>query len=171
MSFADAPGPRGFDSRDLAHLSMLPELRCETPSIASQTITGQTADYTQRVIKLGLRIRPDDSVVKESIAIGYGRPTSASTLDSLAGNYTIQIVDASDNIAWSQNFDINFDYEGPMLLGVDYSGIAYDIMDVSFRVPYSRGMNAVELYHGESMIFSEALPTMYWVYLPFSLRQ
>jgi hypothetical protein len=71
----------------------------------------------------------------------------------LDGDCTLAVVDAEGATLWSQAFGLYYNYSGPVLLGVDYGGISYDAVDVSFRIPYAQGMSALELYHGEHLIF------------------
>jgi hypothetical protein len=171
MSYADAPGPRGFDDHDLAHLGTLPELNCGSLADAPGSAPGgPTQDASQILIDANLAVHADDAVDEESVRITRGRPTSDSVLQALDGDYTLAVVDAVGATLWSQAFGLYYDYSGPALLGVDYGGISYAAADVSFRIPYTQGMSALELYHSGTLIYSRMLPTLFKVYLPLVLR-
>jgi hypothetical protein len=171
MSYADAPGPRGFDDHGLAHLNTLPELNCGSLADAPGSAPGgPTQDASLTLIDVNLAVRPDDAVDEERVSITKGRPTAGSVLQALDGDYTLAVVDADGATVWSQAFGLYFDYGGPVLLGADYGGISYDDADVSFRIPYAQGMSVLELHHGEDLIYSRALPTLFEVYLPLVLR-
>jgi hypothetical protein len=169
MSYADAPGPRGFDDHDLAHLGTLPELNCGSLAYAPGLApSGPTQDASQTLIDANLAVHPDDAVDEERVSMTRGRPTADSVLQALDGDYTLAVVDAGGATVWSQAFGLYYDYSGPVLLGVDYGGISYDAADVSFRIPHTQGMSVLELYHGEDLIYSRTL--LFEVYLPLVLR-
>jgi hypothetical protein len=170
MSFADAPGIRGFDDRELAHLGTVPELTCgfRTSELgpAPQSLP---LNASQTIIDVNLTIHQDDTVDEGNILIAHGRQTSDSVLQHLAGDYTLAITDFNGQMLWSQPFGLHFVYNGPVFLDVDYSEVAYDAVSVSFRIPYEHRMSTLGLYHGEDLIFSQRLP-IYQVYLPLILR-
>jgi hypothetical protein len=66
---------------------------------------------------------------------------------------------------------VHFDYGGPVFLGVDYSGISYDVVDFSLRIPYRPGMQGIEIYHGDQLLYSRVLPEWHMVYLPLMERE
>jgi hypothetical protein len=170
MSYADAPGPRGFDDHDLAHLGSLPELNCsslaDAPGVAPG---GPSQDASEYLVDANLAVHPDDAVDEERVSITRGRPTADSVLQAMDGDYTLAVVDAEGAALWSQAFGLYYDYSGPVLLGVDYGGIHYAAADVSFRIPYTQGMSVLELYHGGTLIYSRTLPALFEVYLPLVL--
>jgi Tol biopolymer transport system component len=171
MSFANAPGPRGFDVHDLNYLDSLQDLNCGTQNFLQQsTFLDNNAAGNQAILDINLLVHPDDTVTKENISIHYGRQTTASVLAGKTGDYSLHIIDRASNIIWSHDFSVYFDYEGPMVLGVDYSGITYDAVDVSLRIPHFCGMNILDLYHGEEMIFSDTLPPGCPVFLPIAFN-
>ena len=81
------------------------------------------------------------------------------------GEYLLDVVDANGQVLWSQPFSLSFDYEGPMFLGIDYSGINYESRHISFRIPYRSGMSELRLYHGARLILSYEIPVGK-VYMP-----
>ena len=173
MSFADAPGPRGFDGHDVAHLSSIPELNCDAMvDTKGLTTDGFVQDTSATILDVNLRVHPDDSAEEQSVRITPGEPTSSSVLQYQTGDYALQVVDDTGKVLWSQTFAVFFDYDGPVLLGVDYSGVSYDAVDVSYRIPYDFRMRTLNLYHGENLIFSKQLPAtdVHRIYLPVILR-
>ena len=171
MSYANAPVPRGFDIHDLDYLSSLPELSCgpQANLLEPATFNSDTEGY-QSIVDINLLVHPDDTVTEENISIHHGRPTSNSVLAGMTGDYAFKVVDKASNIIWSHDFGVYFDYEGPMVLGVDYSGIAYDAVDVSLRIPHTCGMKILELYHNEELIFLYTLPPGCSIFLPIALN-
>jgi hypothetical protein len=159
MSYANAAEPRGFDIHDLAHLSSLPQLTCDAEVNSLQNAAAaMSTDGSQKILNIDLLLHSDGSVSTNDISIQYGLPTSASILEGMLGDYELRIIDVVDNVVWSQEFDVFFDYQGPVVLDVDYSSISFDAVDVSFRIPQACGMNVLELYHNGELIFSEDLP-------------
>ncbi|MFC2030025.1 formylglycine-generating enzyme family protein [Chloroflexota bacterium] len=168
MSYANAPGPRGFDEHSLSHLNSIPELNCDYTTAVLTSGVDSSSAASERVIDAGLFIYQDDSVIEERVFVGEGIPTKDSVLQNQAGDYTLEVTDANGAVRWSQAFEVYFDYGGPVVLGVDYSGVDYDAVFVSYRVPFEQGMTTLNLYHGENLIFSRPLPLP--VYLPLILR-
>ena len=170
MSYANAAAPRGFDSRDKAHLAALSKLKCDSQSNTTGfTFKGLLEDTSQTVLDVNLHVHPNDSVDEVSVSITDGRPTPDSVLQGMIGDYHLKIATAGGETLWTQAFALYFDYTGPVVLGEDYSGIRYDEMAVEFRIPYRRGMSALSLYHGAKLIFSRPLSTHY-LFLPLILR-
>ena len=167
MSFANAPGPRGFDIHDLSHLNSIPELACESMFQPVGVLRLQEQDITSTTLGINLSVYQNDAVDEVSITITDGRPTANSVLQNLDGDYSLEIKDINGSTLWSQAFGLYFDYNGPVFLGIDYSSINYDALNVSYRVPYTSGMSVIELYHNQEMIFSKEI---LHVYLPFILR-
>jgi Leucine-rich repeat (LRR) protein len=167
MSYADAPGPRGFDNRELEYLSSIPGLNCSENRFANQQTTllipGEVIGF---VLNISLNISSDDLVEEETIIVSRGRPTATSILDGLSGDYTLQILDASQNELLTQSFSLYFDYNGPVFEDVDYSGITYSSQDVSFRFPFSNAMETLNLYHNDELIYTKDLPKLSLIYLP-----
>ena len=171
MSYADAAGPRGFDSHDKAHLNALTSLNCGSPSNATGfALGGLLEEGSQTVLDVNLRVRQNDSVHEESILITEGMPTPDSVLQGMTGDYSLEITKASGETLWTQAFALYFDYTGPVVLGADYSGISYDEVAVEFRIPYQCEMRVLDLYHGGTLVFSKTLPARCLVYLPLVLR-
>ena len=170
MSYANAPEPRGFDSRDQAQLSALPALSCEATATAAGLATeGLTEDAFQTVLDVHLRVYNNDSVEKESISVIPGRPTSSSVQQGMSGDYLLSILNDAGDELWAQPFPLYFDYTGPTVLGADYSGINYAVAAAEFRIPYQCGMKTLKLYHGGALIFSDALPVGCMTSLPLGL--
>ncbi len=171
MSYANAAEPRGFDVHDKAHLDALPELACGSLSNAPSVAFGwPLQDASQTVLDVNLLVHQDDAVDKTSISITQGRRTPNSVLQGMSGGYVLEIVDANGGMLWSQAFELYFDYTGPVVLGVDYSGVSYDLADLSLRIPYTCEMSVLELYHGSELIFSAGLPAGCRFYLPSVLK-
>lgn len=148
MSFADvedfSPGTRDYDEHSRAHFATLADLNCHSPE---GPLSGQ-------VIDLAIRIRPDDKVVEEKVILRHGRPTRYYQKGE---DYRLTVVDEGGKVLWSQTFNISFDYNGPVYLGVDYSEVKYTEFPFSYRIPYTRGMYELLLYHKEEAIFSKTL--------------
>ncbi|GAA5342527.1 MAG: hypothetical protein canaca05_00200 [Anaerolineaceae bacterium] len=167
MSYANAPGPRGFDNRELEYLSSKPELNCSDNQFANhQTALLIPGEIIGFVLNVSLNISNDDLVEEENLTVSRGRPTATSILDGLSGDYTLQILDASQNELLTQSFSLYFDYNGPVFEDVDYSGITYSSQDVSFRFPFSNAMETLNLYHNDELIYTKDLPKLSLIYLP-----
>ena len=167
MSYANAPGPRGFDNRELEYLSSKPELNCSDNQFANhQTALLIPGEIIGFVLNVSLNISSDDLVEEETITVSRGRPTATSVLEGLSGDYTLQIFDSSHNELLSQSFSLYFDYMGPVFEDVDYSGITYSSQDVSFRFPFSNAMETLNLYHNDELIYTKDLPKLSLIYLP-----
>lgn len=52
---------------------------------------------------------------------------------------------------------VHFDYEGPVLLGKDYSNINYTYVNRAFRVPYNRNMYKIDLVYKGRVEFSRII--------------
>jgi len=131
--------------------------------------SGTVRSVYGKIIDVNLQLYQNDSVLEESISITQGRSTPDSVLESQAGEYVLEVVDVNGEALWSQSFGVYFTYDGPVFLDVDYSGISYDSVEVSYRIPYGEGMDTLHLYHGEDLIFSRRL--LFEVYLPIILRE
>ena len=170
MSYANAPGPRGFDEHDKAYLKTRKSLACEKLSVISQdTQANLFQETSQFVLDISLVLHPNDSVDEENISITAGRPTPDSVLEGMNGDYTLEILDSSGGMLWRQDFSLYFDYFGPVVLDVDYSDIAYDNVGFSIRIPQTNAMHTLELYHKGKLIFSKTLPQTSPIYLPLIL--
>lgn len=166
MSFGSAVGPRGFDNHELEYLSSLPELSCSPYNQNENLKFLSTADPANPILNINLTVHANDFVEEYEIRVIEGRPTSESILARQNGDYSLVIKDSQKNPLFIQDFSIYFDYYGPVVEGVDYSGIQFDAMDVSYRVPYTTEMNILELYHGDELIFSRVLSSQHRIFLP-----
>lgn len=169
MSFADAPGPRGFDIHELEYLRSLPELNCpvDTSSVQSNSLFESYFEIPNNILDINLRIFLNDTVEVDHIRITEGRPTQESILRGLNGNYSLIITDQIDNIIINQNFNLFFDYFGPVLENVDYSSVSFEVENISFQLPYSQDMNTLKIFHKSELIFSSILPSQKFIFLPF----
>lgn len=171
MSYSNAPGPRGFDDHELSYLSTKSKLQCVGTQMIIEKQTESVLDEISGfVMNINLNVFYDDTVEEESITINQGLSTDVSILDSLSGEYNLTILDESQNEVINQSFDLFYDYSGPMFENVDYSSIALEVQDVSFRFPYSQRMEKLFLFHNGELIFSKDLPKMYFSFLPFTGR-
>ena len=167
MSYANAPGTRGFDDIELAYLDSIPELQCKSSYILSGGVTPQTDSQGNTwILNINLMVQSDDSVESLGVTIDYGRPTQDSVLANLSGDYHLLIFDKDGLEIFQQTFSLYFDYTGPVFDEVDYSAIGYTEQDFSIRLPYARPMNTLVLYHGGEEIFSQQLPTISDIFLP-----
>lgn len=167
MSYANAPGTRGFDDIELAYLDSIPELQCKSSSILSGGVTPQTDSQGNTwILDINLMVQSDDSIESRGISITTGRPTQDSVLANLSGDYQLLIFDKDGSAIFQQPFSLYFDYSGPVFDEVDYSTIGYTEQDFSLRLPYSCAMNTLVLYHAGEIIFSQELPTVCDIFIP-----
>jgi hypothetical protein len=101
-----------------------------------------------------VKVSPSNTVTVEKIMLTDGRPTMDQ---KTTGAYSIRVLDAGAGISWERQFDLNFDYFGPRVKGVDYSNVSYDYQPVTYRIPYSPTMKKLEMYHDGKLIFSNNL--------------
>ena len=151
MSYMNAPRPRHFCELCRAHLSSIPQLRCEdnpdgTPKFG-------------KVINVGLLIYRNDTVRKQYLEVTKGVQTSEYILRNLAGNYTLQLT-SNGKILWNMSFNPMFYYYGLVIEGYDYSDIVFNESYISLAIPFPRANSSIylELYHDEDLIFSEMIP-------------
>lgn len=148
MSYANAevrfPGPRDYDEHSRAHFASLPDLNCHSPQMP----------LSSQLIDLTIAIYPDDTAIEDKIILRSGRRTRYFQGGE---DYRLTVVDPSDQVLWSQAFDIYFDYYGPVYEDIDYSNIKYLSFPFSYRIPYTQGMDKLVLYHNAQAIFSKTL--------------
>ena len=174
MSYANAQGPRGFDIHSIAHLNSIPELSCDSTESLTKYSGGMLiSNASNKIIDVNILIYQDDTVVEQSIMTKLGEQTPASVLQSQSGAYVLEVIDANENVLWSHAFEIHFDYNGPVFLGEDYSGIDYEWVDVGYKIPFNITMNKINLYHGKNLIFSKQLPMQdgHTIYIPMILNR
>jgi parallel beta-helix repeat protein len=147
MSFTNADqfysyaNPRRFDGHSISHLSGISQLTC--------TVT----PHASPVMDVHLTVKENDEVSGYIISTEGGHTQYFRG----GGEYSVKIVDNSDNLLWQQDFDLHFDYVGPVYGGVDYSGIRFESADLAFRVLYDSSMHEFQLYRGGALIFSKVL--------------
>ena len=167
MSYANAPGPRGFDDIELEYLSTRPELQCASSAIALGSASGLPQPQgSTKILDINLVIHSDNTVESQGIFITSGRPTQESVLDSLSGDYLLSIVNGEGAEIFQQPFALYFDYSGPVFEEDDYSPIGYSQLDFSLRLPYSCAMNTLRIFHAGEQIFSQELTTICEIYIP-----
>ena len=151
MSYANAPDPRAFCDHCVDHLDTVDELNCpDTGWLAFQPspmTNGQVIDVT-------LLVHKDDTVEERRVTLRRGRP---SMNYDKGDDYRLAVFGAQEKLMWSQEFNIYFDYYGPVDAHVDYSSIQYDAFPISRRIPYDPTMQELRLYHGENLIYSRVL--------------
>jgi beta propeller repeat protein len=144
MTYADAPGPRDFCAHCRTHLATKPQLNCSSPE----------PPESDQVIDLALRIYPDDAVQEERVILRKGKPT---THFGKGEDYNLAVSDPGGKVLWSQEFNIYFDYYGPVVSTEDYSGILYEFFPFACKIPYDPAMYELNLYHGRALIYSRTL--------------
>jgi uncharacterized repeat protein (TIGR01451 family) len=144
MSYVDAPGPRDYCAHCIAWLSTIAELNCHSPKDPE----------SDQVIVLNMHIYPDDTVKEDKIILRRGKPTNYY---QKGDDYNLIITDENGKVIWSQNFNLYFDYMGPVVSGVDYSGIRYAYYPFSYKIPYDRQMYELKLYHEDKVIYTKIL--------------
>jgi hypothetical protein len=110
---------------------------------------------TGAVIDLNLAVNSDDTVAEESPI----RIVSAesSYFGKKEGDYALRVLDAGGKEIWCYLFTLYYDYEGPVVLGEDYSKIKYTQADLSLRIPYTKEMKTLNLWHKGKLIFGKNL--------------
>jgi hypothetical protein len=144
MSYADAPDPRSFCQRCQDVLATVDQLQCHSPE----------PHLTDRVIDIHLLVYQNDTVVMDSIQLREGRPSLSQPQD---GNYQLTVSDATGEILDRIRFPLYYDYTGPVLKGVDYSGIRFDPVTFDYKVPFTEAMKRLDLSHDGRVIFSTEL--------------
>ncbi len=145
MSYANAPDPRAFDDHSRAHLASQPKLNCEFSLREAEIVD---------IIDVNFVIYQNDSVNDNGIILVQGEP---SEYQQTVGNYNLTVLDNESNILFVQSFAIYFDYMGPIESGVNYSGINYTFVDLSYKIPYSENMYELRLYKNDIILFSKIL--------------
>ena len=145
MSYAGADDPRHFCSRCASHIFAPPNVRTPTnltgqvPMDCAFAHLGNTS-----ILSVAYRIDRDGAVDVVSHTAGTGRLGIGGA--GSAGNYGIEVRDASDQLLYHSEFDLSFSYHGPAKAGVDYSGISYDALDLAVRAPLPPGATASDRY-------------------------
>jgi beta propeller repeat protein len=144
MSYADAPGPRDYCAHCIAWLSTIAELNCHSPEDPA----------SDQVIVLNMHIYPNDTVKEDKIILRRGKPTNYYQKGE---DYNLISTDENGKVIWSQKFNLYFDYMGPVVSGVDYSGIRYAYLPFSYKIPYGQQMYELKLYHEDKVIYTKIL--------------
>jgi hypothetical protein len=144
MSYANAPEPRAFCQHCTDHLSTVEELQCHSPQMP---VEGPVIDVSFRIYRNG-------SITMEKILKTEGRATVprqgvATSALRISG-------EENQTLAWVP-FNAYFDYTGPVVDGVDYSGIQLDFVGLNLRVPYDEKVRTLEVYHAGTPVYSSAL--------------
>lgn len=151
MSYANAPGSRGFDNHSQQHLDNIEELSC--PNIPVTQTLGVQSGSSNEVIDVSLWVYQDDSVDENYLILMDGKPTNYYQ----QGDYSLRVFNNADLLIWNQALDIYFGYNGPVVLGEDYSAISNEKFPLSYKIPYDSSMYELKLYHGENEIYSKIL--------------
>ncbi len=147
MSYANAPGPRAFGQNCVDHLATIPELNCPA---GGWSVAQRAPTTTGQVVDVALRVHKDDTVEEQRFILRRGR----ASMDYDRGEgYRMAVFGAQDKLMWQDEFDLHFDYSGPVDANVDYSAIEYDAVGISRRILYHRDMQELRLYHGDEIIF------------------
>ena len=146
MSFMGAEnfvlGPRKFDNHSKAHLATFSQLNCNGPGTPKP------------IIDVNLLIYKNNTVEEDSVNIHDGEITEF--YDSF-GNYTLEIYDKNLILLWNQTIDLFFGYDGPVFAGINYSGIEFDNLDLSIRIPFNENMHELKLLYNNVVIFNKTL--------------
>ncbi len=147
MSYADAPGPRALCAHCMAHLATVPELSCSSPE----------PPESDQVVDLALNIYPDDAVEEKRVILRKGRPTRQF---EKGDTYRLSVASESGKLLWSQEFNVYFDYYGPIVSTEDkedYAAIKYGFFPFAGKIPYEDGMHVLSLSHGRKIIYERTL--------------
>jgi hypothetical protein len=145
MSYLDASAdPRSFCQHCKDWLASVPQLQCHSPPMP----------LNRTVVEISATIHDGGLVNDDRIVLNDGRPSSDI---ARTGQYRLVAADAAGAEVYSHPFDVYFDYDGPRLLGEDYSGIAVSAVGISYRIPYTTDMKKVRIYKGDKLIFEKEL--------------
>ena len=184
---AAGAGTRAFDKHDKEELATQTQLKCGNPLLmfsglaklahpmfaavsdesgsatedsgsGSDTETpavGYSENLTSgNVVIVDLNVSKEGRVSENMVILREGRPTI--TLGK-KGDYNLVVVDANGTLLWSALFDLYFDYDGPVVDGVDYSDAQFNSRQVNYRVPYYPEMKEAKLYHNGAKVYSREL--------------
>jgi hypothetical protein len=143
MSYADAQGPRSFcqHCRDL--LASVPELQCSNEP-----------HFAKFIIVTKFRIFANGSVIEDGTIKTHGRETLAMK-GAPGSNVTIR--SASGQVLETMPYNAYFDYYGPMVDGVDYSGVKYDAVSVSLKLPYDEKAASMDIFNQNRVVYTKEL--------------
>ncbi len=117
----------------------------------------------QEVIDIDLTINKNGSVKENRMETTWGRASSPEAQCKDSGDYLL-VVGSSPNplligdVLWRCKFNLYFDYNGPVVVGEDYSNIKYEKTNLSYRIPYRSEMRSAQLWKNNRLIFSKVLP-------------
>jgi hypothetical protein len=143
MSYANAADPRSFCTHCRDFLATVSELQC-----------GDGFRFYQYIIATKFRIFANGSVAEDGTIKTHGRTTFPSG-GTPGSNLTIR--SAGGQVLETVPFDAYFDYYGPMEDGVDYSGVKFDSLSISLKVPYHEDAATMEIFNGNRKVFSKEL--------------
>lgn len=143
MSYADAQDPRSFCQHCKDFLATVPELKCSNEY-----------HFPQFIIATKFRVFANGSIFEDGTIKTHGRPTLA-TKGTPGSNLTIR--SASGTVLETRPFEAYFDYTGPMADGVDYSGIKYDSVAVSLKMPYNDQAKSMEIFSQGQKVYEKEL--------------
>jgi hypothetical protein len=143
MSYADAQDPRSFCQHCKDFLATVPALKCSNEY-----------HFPQFIIATKYRVFANGSIFEDGTIKTHGRATLA-TKGMPGSNLTIR--SASGTVLETQPFEAYFDYTGPMADGVDYSGIKYDSVAVSLKVPYDDQAKSMEIFSQGKKVYEKEL--------------
>ena len=143
MSYADASDPRSFCQHCKDFLATVPELQCPNKP-----------HFSSFIIATKFRVFANGSVVEDGTIKTHGRQTLA-TKGTPGSNLTIR--SASGTVLETMPYEAYFDYMGPMADGVDYSGVKYESVSVSLKVPYADGAKSMEVFNQGRMVYTKEL--------------
>jgi len=151
MSYANAAGPRAFDNHSKEHLASFPKLSCPVQAKAMPITAGPVAG---KIIDLNLKIFENDSVQEQYTHLVDGE---GNTYINDTGNYNILIKSIANVTIFNYSFVRYFDYEGPMLRGVNYSALNLTSFELALKIPYDNMMHMLYVKHENITIFSTLL--------------
>lgn len=143
MSYADAQGPRSFCDHCRSLLATIPELQCTNEF-----------RFPRFIIATRFLIFANGSVVDEGTIKTHGRPTVA-TKGTYGSNLTLR--SAGGQVLATVPFEAYFDYYGPVEDGVDYSGVKFDSVAVSLKMPYDVQAGTMEIFHENRKVYTKEL--------------
>jgi hypothetical protein len=143
MSYANAADPRSFCQHCRSFLATVPELQC----------SGEYRFY-HAIIATKFRIFANGSVVEDGTIKTTGR-TTLPAKGTPGSNLTIR--SAGGQVLETFPYDAYFDYYGPMEHGVDYSGVKFESLAISLKVPYHEQAATMEIYHENRNVFTKEL--------------
>jgi hypothetical protein len=108
---------------------------------------------SNKVLAIDLEVYSNDTVIVNSVAITEG----SHTIDGREGDYRVVVLDNKESIVFSKSIYLSFDYNGPVLVGKDYSKLRAEKINFAYRMPYNENMNKVLFYHRDKLLLSREI--------------